>query len=229
MIDIILPTFNGIISKEETSYFESLASKYNLIIVNSGLDQFSKDLQAKAQIIHTQTQSRAARINEGIKLSHNEIILLHHPRSVLAENFYEELTYLKENIKWGAFTHKFDFFHPLLKFTSWYSNHIRGDQSKIYYLDHCLYIKKEIIKDIFPIKEVDIFEDTILCEKLKKFPSKRLKASSTTSAIRFRKNGIFKQSLMNQILKVFYKLNIHDKLMNKLYEKRTKLNSDYSD
>ena len=74
---------------------------------------------------------------------------------------------------------------------------------------------------------MDIFEDTEICTRLKNYKSKRLKSISTTSAVRFEKNGVFKQSLINQYLKLLYLLKIDHKKMNKLYEKKTKLNSNY--
>lgn len=225
MFDIIIPTFNG---QCDTQYVSKMAQNHNIIIVNSGeiLEKHTFENE-NISVIQFETQSRAARLNRGILESRNNIIILHHPRSYLADHFSEELISIKEDIKWGAFSHSFDFEHPLLKFTSWYSNIIRGDLKKIYYLDHCIFIKRDIKTDIFPIEEVDIFEDTIICERLKKYNSIRLTSKSTTSAIRFKKNGMLRQSILNQILKIMYKLKISHKLMNKVYEKSIKLNSDY--
>ena len=45
------------------------------------------------------------------------------------------------------------------KFTSWWSNYIRGDIRKIYYLDHCIFFKKHILDEVNPC-HLEIFEDT---------------------------------------------------------------------
>ncbi len=72
---------------------------------------------------------------------------------------------------------------------------------------------------------IAIFEDTEFCKKLNKRQSPiRLKSISTTSAIRFLKNGIFKQALMNQWMKLNYYLFFKPENMNDLYEKNTNLN-----
>ncbi|MCB0355773.1 MAG: hypothetical protein KDD40_02140, partial [Bdellovibrionales bacterium] len=131
---------------------------------------------------------------------------------------------------WGAFTHKFDLEHPLLNFTSWYSNHVRGDGQGIYYLDHCLFFNKYLLadNDKQPVPEVAIFEDTEFCKKLlKKSQPQRINFLATTSSVRFQKNGMFYQSMLNQMLKVGYQLKMSDDFMNRLYEKGLSLNSKY--
>ena len=229
MISVIIPTFNEIKNNYLQRSLEILKDKAQIIIVDSNSTDGTIELakQYTDHIVLTDTQSRASRLNLGVEAATNEIIILHHPRSIIEAGALDELKNLDSKIKWGALTHKFDLDNKLLRFTSWYSNNIRGDKSKIYYLDHCIFIRNEVAKNIFPIPPMDIFEDTEICTRLKNYKSKRLKSISTTSAVRFEKNGVFKQSLINQYLKLLYLLKIDHKKMNKLYEKKTKLNSNY--
>jgi hypothetical protein len=182
------------------------------------------------RIIDVESNSRAARLNTGLRNSTNNLILYQHPRSYLEPAAFQYLIKQGQDIPWGAFQHQFDFSHPILEFTSWYSNQIRFKKSKIAYLDHCIFINKNFFEeeDIL-IPEVDIFEDTILSQQLsKKHYPKYLPFTSMTSSIRFKKNGILKQSAMNQMLKLGYYLGIDHKKMNKLYEKGLSLNSKYT-
>ena len=48
---------------------------------------------------------------------------------------------------------------------------------------------------------------------------------STTSAIRFTKNGLWTQALMNQILKLGFHIGVPHDTMNKIYERGLNLNS----
>ena len=108
-------------------------------------------------------------------------------------------------------------------------NFIRGDFRKIYYLDHCIFFQKDLVgSDKNFVPDVDIFEDTYLSQKLAKisFPT-RLRFTSTTSAIRFQKNGVWRQAILNQILKAGFLLGISKTFMNKVYEKGLNLNSKY--
>ena len=90
-------------------------------------------------------------------------------------------------------------------------------------------MKKEIALEIGELPEIDIFEDTILSQRLLKKIGRPaiLPHQVTTSAIRFQTNGYFKQALINQYLKVLFHLGISHKLINKVYEKDTPLNTDY--
>ena len=80
------------------------------------------------------------------------------------------------------------------------------------------------------IPDVDIFEDTLLSQKLQAFGDLQiLPFNSMTSSIRFKKNGLLKQSLMNQWLKIAFMFNLSLENMNKIYEKGLALNSKYDE
>lgn len=180
--------------------------------------------------LHLESHSRAARLNHGLKRSQFEKVLYQHPRSFIDEQAYDYLIHSTDELPWAALEHQFDYAHPILQFTSWYSNHIRLKRSRIAYLDHCIFINKKFYElNSLLIPEVDIFEDTILSKQLSsKYPPKILPFKSTTSAIRFQKNGVYKQSALNQILKLGYFAGIDHQKMNHLYEKGLSLNSKYN-
>ncbi len=220
---------NGFLKKSLTSLCDE--SSCEIIVVNKS-DEIPELLNTlPVKLISSKDPSRAVRQNLGIKAAQGDIILLHHPRSVLERGAIQELTEAMENqmITWGCFTHGFNIKHPLLQFTSWYSNKVRCDQKSIAYLDHCVFFRRSLLEnDPTPVPEVDIFEDTELSLKLKKLGKPvRLSKQSTTSAIRFQKNGVYRQSLLNQVLKVGYGLGVSDGWMNRLYEKGLSLNSKY--
>jgi hypothetical protein len=177
-----------------------------------------------------EAHSRAARLNIGFHRAKGEIILFHHPRSVVEHG---GIRYLIERSldsnrppSWGGFTHQFDYSHKLLKFTSWYSNQIRGAWRGILYLDHCIYFDSKLWTQDLP--DIDVFEDTVLSQRLRKLCQPIiLPFLSTTSAIRFETNGVWKQAIINQVLKIAFYLHIPHALMNRFYEKGLGLNSNY--
>ncbi len=202
--------------------------------------QNQNESKIKVHVLASKLKLRGQRFNEALNVAlpkdpmtaSADIFLFYHPRSLLTK---EGLSYLIENsekLNWGGFTHKFDSDHAILKFTSWYSNSVRLRFQKIIYLDHCIFVHKKILQKLSKPywSDADIFEDTDFSLKLNKSGKPtRLKFLATTSAIRFLKNGIYKQSYMNQVLKLGYFLNIDKKRMNAWYEKQLGLNTKYDE
>ncbi len=235
-ISVIIPVKNEI----KHGLLDSIRSTYKnkidveLIWVagpsSDGTVKFLKRMNQK--VIESKINSRAGRINEGIKAALSDFILVNHPRSVLAEEAIDSLLnhFAEMPLSWGGFTHKFlDSNHWLLKFTSFYSNYVRFDKRGIIYLDHCIFFNKKMLKNIneaFP--NVDIFEDTLFSKQLLSCGRpKRLAQFSKTSAVRFNSNGVFMQSYLNQKLKWQYYFGKSLTQMNKTYEEGLDLNSSY--
>jgi glycosyltransferase involved in cell wall biosynthesis len=175
------------------------------------------------RVVRTDEAQRARRLNIGVAATTGAWVLLHHPRSVLEAQAFDQIQTL-EYPGWAAFTHCFDQAHPLLTFTSWYSNHVRFRRG-IVYLDHCIVVAREWLCAIGGVPEIDIFEDTELSIRLRKLGApQRLSAVSLTSAIRFVSKGIVQQSLSNQLLKLKYYIGTDQRQLNRRYEGPLELN-----
>jgi hypothetical protein len=236
MISVLLSAYN----ESSNSYFwktielvKSLKSQgmnIELLVgaTNGGDDTFARLKQLDVKLVEINSNKRSDRYNAALKISRtkdNDWILLNHPRSLLQENAFHALLALNDSVKWGGFTHKFDFDHPLLAFTSWWSNSVRGDIKKIFYLDHCLFVRKGLLQKVGGFPPVEIFEDTLLSLRLGEHSHPmRINWKSTTSAIRFKSNGIWNQAIQNQLLKIRYFFGESDSQMNDSYEKNINLN-----
>jgi glycosyltransferase involved in cell wall biosynthesis len=187
----------------------------------------------EVQVIETEVQNRAQRLNVGIAASQGEVILLHHPATLLPEGVALELiaaAIAEPEVAWGGFHHSFDLDHWLLQFTSWYSNTVRPRWSRVLYLDHCIFARRTLLEQIGGVPDMDIFEDTALSDRCSRIAPPRLLAGKvTTSARRFRQRGIYRQAFLNQTLKLMYHARLDPQWMNRLYEWQSQINVSYQD
>ncbi len=231
MISIVLPVFN----EEKAGRLErvlaglALAADAQVIVVDGG----SRDGTVPAARRHPFTliempgSTRAARLNRGIAASAGDVVFLHHPRSLVAPEAFAAVAECAAGRRgfWGGLTQRFDEAHPLLAFTSWYSNNVRFDRRGIVYLDHCLFFDGRFRDEGLAIPDVPIFEDTELSLILRGHGMPvRLPAAAVTSAVRYAANGVFRQMLLNQTLKVGRGLGVSPDALNRWYERGLGLN-----
>lgn len=231
MLSIVLPTFNESRCNCLQQILKNLAQlpDAEILVIDGGSTDGT--LQTIEQFgikpLTMPDSSRAERLNRGLSAARGEMILLHHPRSVVHWQSLAELEgFVATQVPcWGGLSHQFDSEHPVLRFTSWYSNHVRGDLRGIFYLDHCIFLHRQFVDQGVRVPAVEIFEDTGLSLSLRELSQPvRLPLISRTSAIRFRENGVFRQALLNQLIKIAYLLRVSPKTINKLYEKGLNLN-----
>lgn len=233
MLSVILPTNNELALEYLPRILDRICGVPGVDVIcvdNASTDGTAQLLNKRStktnlQIINLPGSNRAQRLNAGVRAAKTDRVLLHHPRSLLDVGALEALLAVDAAVAWGGFTHAFDRAHPLLAWTSHYSNRIRLDRSGIVYLDHCIFFDRRLLGDT-PVPELEIFEDTALSEALLAHGKPlRLPQLSVTSAVRYGKNGVWRQATMNQVLKVGYKCGIDHQRMNALYERGLGLNN----
>lgn len=227
MISVILPTSNEL----GLDYLPRILDRVcgvngvEVIAVDNASTDGTAALLATSPVtlINAPETNRAQRLNRGIAAATGRRILLHHPRSLLDANALSELATCTAH--WGAFTHAFDMRHPLLAWTSFYSNRIRLDRYGIAYLDHCIFADRDLLSGSAPVPELDIFEDTALSFRLRaRADPVRLASVATTSAVRYASNGVWRQVITNQLMKLAYTGRLPNAWVNRIYERGLMLN-----
>lgn len=236
-LSIILPTLNeanNAYLKESMPNLLSYCAAHNpdveLIVVdsNSTDNWLAAYDQSQFACYRTEAVARGARLNVGVAQARGSMILLHHPRSILSLTALDDLRRQmreKQSPCWGGFRLQHDSRHHLLRFIAWYSNAVRLKIKQIVYLDHCLFMDRRLAEAVFPIPEVEIFEDTLLSFALRKHARAYLHPGiSRTSPIRFNRRGPYAQFFLNQWLKYLFAIGVSDKRINAIYEGASPLN-----
>ncbi len=237
MISIILPCINEMRHGYLLNILDNLTAQVGekeIIVVLSPSDDGTKDAilnYPDVELIETEATNRAQRFNVGIAASQGNIVLLHHPATLLpAHTALQQIEQVLSDpaIAWGGFRHQFDFDHWLLRFTSWYSTYQRGQRGGILYFDHCVFGRRAVLEKIGGVPDLDIFEDTALSEALQQYGKPAIAPENViTSARRFCDRGIYKHALLNQWLKLTYHLGLDPRLLNRWYEQKAQINVRY--
>lgn len=239
MISIVLPCLNEVRHGYLPQIILNLAAqkgeKEIIAVVSESTDGTLEHLRREPaiQVIESTANNRAQRLNAGIAASRGEIVLLHHPATLLPANdalLLIDKAFQDPAVMWSGFRHQFDLDHWLLRYTSWYSSTVRPRWGRILYLDHCVAVRRSLLDTIGGVPDMDIFEDTVLSQRLGRYaPPIVLPGMIMTSARRYRSRGIYQQALFNQMLKVMYHLKIDPRWMNQLYEQKEQINVKYGD
>ena len=240
-ISVVLPCLNEIRHGYLPRILDNLVlqpGEKQLIIVMSPSTDGTYDVitqhpaAAAFKLIDTEATNRAQRLTIGIQASQGDVVLLHHPATLLPTDALAQVRQVMADdaITWGGFRHSFDMDHWLLRFTSWYSTTQRPQLSRILYLDHCIFARREALLHIGGVPNMDIFEDTALSRALGQFgPPHVVPGTIVTSARRFKERGIYKHAALNQLLKLMYHAKLDPKKMNWLYEGKSQINVSYNE
>ncbi|NER82530.1 MAG: glycosyltransferase family 2 protein [Leptolyngbya sp. SIO1D8] len=239
MISVVLPCLNelrhGYLPQIIDNLLAQQGEKELIAVISPSQDGTLEHLAQFPQIriLESTVQNRAQRLNIGIEASRGEAVLLHHPATLLPPEkalILIDKALQEPLVMWGGFQHQFDWDHWLLRYTSWYSTTVRPRWEQILYLDHCIFARRSLLLEIGGVPDMDIFEDTVLSQRLKQYGCPiLLQARVVTSARRFQNRGVYRQALLNQLLKVMYHFGIDPKWMNRLYEKKVQINVNYKD
>ncbi|MGC1310265.1 MAG: glycosyltransferase [Phormidesmis sp.] len=236
MFSVVLPCFNearhGYLPRILNNLSQQSGDHQLIAVVSPSQDDTLDVIRRfdRVEIIETVASNRAQRLNVGIAASQGDMVLLHHPATLLPQKdaLLQAETALTAAV-WGGFVHSFDLDHWLLRFTSWYSTRQRSQRQRILYLDHCIFARRQVLTEIGGVPDLDIFEDTALSVALGQWGKPAIAPGKViTSARRFRSRGIYRQALLNQLLKVMYHTRLDPKKLNWLYESKSQINVDYS-
>jgi rSAM/selenodomain-associated transferase 2 len=210
-ISIIIPVLNEINSIGNTLKVILPISDIEIIIVDGGSrDETVKFCENLGLKVISSVKGRSLQMNTGAKFATADILLFLHGDTLLPVNFVPliQQTLMDNHIIAGAFELKINSpkwgLRWIEKLVKW-----RSRIFQLPYGDQAIFLRKSTFIEIGGFPEIPIMEDFELIRMLrKKGQIKIVPESVITSARRWEKLGIFKTTLINQIVILGYFLGI---------------------
>lgn len=222
-ISIVIPTFN----EEERigallKHLEKCCSdiSHEIIVADGGSnDRTVKTAESYGvKVLHCQKKGRAAQMNEGAEISKGGILYFLHADTYPPKTFIDDIriTY-NEGYKSGCFQLEFDDPHPLLRFYGWFT---RFRLTLFRFGDQSLFVEKILFEEVGGFDEsMIVMEDQKIVLELKKASSfKLLDERVTTSARRYKINGIIRLQAVFFLIVFMYYLGANQTTLVHVYK-----------
>ena len=210
-ISIIIPTLN-----EQENIAKCLASTYSAsnaerIIVDGGSRDRTVEiaLACRAKVLTSPT-GRARQMNAGAESAAGEFLLFLHADTLLPEGFANTVrsAMALPDIVAGAFEFRLDMTSPGLRFIERMANW-RSRRLQLPYGDQAIFTRSALFREIGGFPDMPIMEDFEFIRRLQK--KGRIHTAphpAITSARRWRRLGLWKTTLINELVVGAYYLGV---------------------
>ncbi len=219
-ISLIIPALNEE-AHIETAIRSALNEDVEVIVVDGGStdDTVARAIRAGAQV-ETSYRGRARQQNRGALCAGGRVLLFLHADTRLSGSYVNhvfEILMDTETVA-GAFRFKTNHDASLMKLIELMTN-IRSQYFKLPYGDQGLFVRKSVFEAVGGFPEVPIAEDLSLVRRLLKKGKIRLApVYAVTSPRRWQTLGLFRTTLINQVVLAGLFLGIPHSTLSSLYQ-----------
>jgi rSAM/selenodomain-associated transferase 2 len=233
MISIVIPTLNesGCIRETLTCLIENATQPIEIILADGGSVDHTVEIadEFDVQIVKC-GGGRSAQMNAGADVATGDILMFLHGDTKVPQGFEQRVmeTIATQPIA-GAFNLQIDGKKWPLRCVEW-GVKVRSNLFQLPYGDQAIFLKSSTFHEFGGFPDLPIMEDFVFIRSLAKCGKIAIvPASVITSARRWEKQGVFKTTLINQVMIVGYALGIKPDRLRQWYRSGFKpLNSKIS-
>ncbi len=220
-ISVIIPTLNEAKNVSKTLETVISQSEVEVIVVDGGSvdNTLEKVQQLGVKVLQSSQANKAIQMNLGASLSTGEILLFLHGDTQLPQNYARIIIEILVNPVYvaGAFRLKIDQASNGLKMIETLVNW-RSQWLSLPYGDQGLFLKKSTFQQLGGFKPLPIMEDFDLVRRLNQRGKIAIAPQTViTSNRRWRKLGVIRTTLLNQLILLSYYAGISPHILAKWY------------
>jgi rSAM/selenodomain-associated transferase 2 len=219
-ISIIIPALNEAANIEDVIITIQLSTNTEVIVVDGGSqDDTVAIAQSLGVKVISSSPGRAVQMNTGAVAASGEILLFLHADTRLPAGFDVMIrsALQQPGIVAGAFNLRIDASGWGMRLVEW-GVKVRSHFWQIPYGDQAIFLTKDIFQQIGGFPELPIMEDFELIRRLRRIGKITIMQESViTSARRWLRKGIFKTTLINQIVIIAYLLGVSPERIRSWY------------
>jgi len=218
-VSVIIPALNES-ENIEASILSAGNNDAEVIVVDGGSSDntVEKAIAAGARV-ETSARGRAVQQNFGVKRARGTSLLFLHGDTILPKDYIDHVfeSFMDPETVAGAFRFRTDMDTPLMKVAEFMTN-LRSQHLKLPYEDQGLFVRKSVFNEIGGFPLVPVAEDLLLVRRLARKGRIRIApAQVITSARRWRKLGILRTTMINQLIAVGCLMGVSLRLLASLY------------
>jgi rSAM/selenodomain-associated transferase 2 len=207
MISIIIPILNESKNLNQQSFaFRQLATKAELIFIDGGSQDSSRDIAAKLGRVITSPKGRSVQMNAGAKAASGDILLFLHADSMIKPEVLVAVERLMSDkrIAGGCLDQRIDSPRRIFRFIEGFGN-LRSRLTGVYYGDQAIFVRKAVFEAMGGFPEVPVMEDVLFTKKLRRQGrTVVLPLAVLVSARRWEKMGIIRTCLFYSWLNILF-------------------------
>lgn len=206
LVSIVIPTLNeeGVVGSTVRAA-QGQPSPHEVLVVDGGsTDRTREAARAAGASVLDAPRGRGAQLNRGADAARGDVLLFLHADTHLPADGLTRVRRALDDpaISAGTFRLRFDDASPVLRFYAWCT---QWPWIRLCFGDRGLFVSRDAFEAVGGYPDWPLFEDLELAAQLQEHGGFHfLDVAVTTSARRFRRNGVVRQQLQNLYLWLHY-------------------------